>query len=386
MEKKYQVFISSTYEDLKDERRLVQEAILEKKMIPRCMETFSPSDKSQWEIIEKVIEECDCFFLILAGRYGSYDNIDKIGFTEKEFDYAVRLNKPIYAFLHKNIEQLPLEKSETNSTMRQKLKKFRKKAETDRYVGFWVNPYELKAQAINALNNFIDSNPTGGWIQVSKKCAISKVPPVFITTKQQLEDKLSLKERESGATKIRLVNYAGTSFLANKSISTYYDEDWKQWFHDALRGNTILEIVLTKPDTPAAEDAARFKMYPPQGCDIDPALLIAENRNKLGLLYQSINDLRTENPQIKLIARQTEIALPYALFETIFPNNADNHIKVDLYSPLTGSDNERPSFMVYKSENPKLYQHFSKTISNIIHYSEEVFNTTKKEHNNETTL
>lgn len=376
MEKKYQVFISSTYEDLKEERRLVQEAILEKKMIPRCMETFSPSDQSQWEIIEKVIEECDVFFLILAGRYGSYDNNDKIGFTEKEFNYAIKLNKPIYVFLHKNINELPLEKSETNVAMQKRLKKFRNKVKTDRYVGFWTNPYELKSKAISAIDNYIDSDPSGGWIQVGKS-VINNVPPVFITTKQQLEDTLSLKEREGGASKIRLVNYAGTSFLANKSISTYYDEEWEQWFHDALRGKTILEIVLTKPDTPAAEDAVKFKMYPPQGCDIDPYRLIEENRNKLGLLYHSIKELRTENPQIKLIAHQTEIALPYALFETIFPNNIDNHIKVDLYSPLTGNDHERPSFMVYKAENPKLYQHFSTTISNIIQYSEEVFNSMK---------
>jgi uncharacterized protein DUF4062 len=56
---KYQVFISSTYEDLKDERDRVIKAILEMSHIPVGMEMFNAADESQWNIIKRRIEESD---------------------------------------------------------------------------------------------------------------------------------------------------------------------------------------------------------------------------------------------------------------------------------------------------------------------------------------
>ena len=73
-----------------------------------------------------------------------------------------------------------------------------------------------------------------------------------------------------------------------------------------------------------------------------------------------------------LIAKETDIALPYALFETIFEDDSKNHIKVDLYSPLTQNDDNRPSFMVYKSENPDLYKHFAGVIDSIIYQADTI--------------
>ncbi|HDZ8843871.1 TPA: DUF4062 domain-containing protein [Aeromonas dhakensis] len=47
MDKKYQVFISSTYEDLKDEREQVIKSVLEMGHIPVGMEMFSAADEEQ---------------------------------------------------------------------------------------------------------------------------------------------------------------------------------------------------------------------------------------------------------------------------------------------------------------------------------------------------
>ena len=92
MERKYQIFVSSTYEDLKDERKEVVQAILKCNCIPAGMELWPASSKSQWEIIKSVIDESDYYLLIIAGKYGSEgmdDDGKKIGFTEMEFDYAM---------------------------------------------------------------------------------------------------------------------------------------------------------------------------------------------------------------------------------------------------------------------------------------------------------
>lgn len=70
MNKKYQVFVSSTYEDLREERQEVMHALLELDCIPSGMELFPAADEAQWSLIKGVIDECDYYILILGGRYG----------------------------------------------------------------------------------------------------------------------------------------------------------------------------------------------------------------------------------------------------------------------------------------------------------------------------
>lgn len=55
MKKKYQIFISSTYTDLEDERQAVCNAILKMHQIPAGMEQFNAGDSKQWEIMEDAI-------------------------------------------------------------------------------------------------------------------------------------------------------------------------------------------------------------------------------------------------------------------------------------------------------------------------------------------
>lgn len=98
--KKYQVFISSTYEDLQEERKAIVEAILIAGHIPAGMELFSGAGTSI-KIIKRWINESDIYVLLLGGRYGSIyeessDDFDgKISYTEWEYEYAKSLGKPI---------------------------------------------------------------------------------------------------------------------------------------------------------------------------------------------------------------------------------------------------------------------------------------------------
>jgi hypothetical protein len=96
-EKKYQVFVSSTYEDLKEEREQVLKAILEMGHIPVGMELFSAGDEQQWELIKRQIDDSDYYVVVIAHRYGSRDG--NISYTEKEYDYAVSEKIPILGFV-----------------------------------------------------------------------------------------------------------------------------------------------------------------------------------------------------------------------------------------------------------------------------------------------
>ena len=164
MKKKYQVFISSTYTDLKEERMAVTQCLLDNDCMPVGMEQFPASGMTQMEYITKMLDDCDYYILILAGRYGSADT-DGIGFTEKEFDYAVSKKIPIMSFVVTDIGTLPNSKCETNDEARNRLNTFREKVCTGRMVSFYSDIGSLKANVATSVNRCKIDFPTLGWVR-----------------------------------------------------------------------------------------------------------------------------------------------------------------------------------------------------------------------------
>ena len=68
MDKIYQVFVSSTFTDLQEERKEVMQALLELDCMPAGMELFPASNDDQWTLIKRVIDACDYYLLIIGGR------------------------------------------------------------------------------------------------------------------------------------------------------------------------------------------------------------------------------------------------------------------------------------------------------------------------------
>ena len=97
MDRKFQVFISSTYIDLLDERQEAVKAILDAGHIPAGMELFKAGNESQLDVIRRWINESDIFMLILGGRYGSIEPNSKKSYTHLEYEYAIKIHKPIFA-------------------------------------------------------------------------------------------------------------------------------------------------------------------------------------------------------------------------------------------------------------------------------------------------
>ncbi len=164
MEKRYQVFISSTFADLEEERKGVMEAIIGLNCFPAGMEMFPASNKEQFQYIQSVIDESDYYIIIVAGKYGSIAE-DGISYTEKEFDYARGKGIPILAFVKKDIDTLPAEKVERDKVKIKKLEKFRNKVLDGRLVKFWDNGDELKYNLHSSLSHEMKINPRVGWIR-----------------------------------------------------------------------------------------------------------------------------------------------------------------------------------------------------------------------------
>ena len=164
-DKRYQVFLSSTFRDLKEERQAVLDAILQLRHIPAGMEIFPAADSTPWEIIRNIINDSDYYVLVIGGRYGSSE-ADGISYTEREYSLAVELGKPVLAFLHAAPETLPLEKNETEKKIRKKLEAFRKTVEKH-HCKYWRDLATLQTQVLIGLTWAIQTHPTTGWVRAS---------------------------------------------------------------------------------------------------------------------------------------------------------------------------------------------------------------------------
>ena len=141
VERRHQVFISSTFTDLVAERREVIEALLEMDAIPAGMELFAAGNTDQWTLIQQVIDQSDYYLVIIGGRYGSM-TAEGISYTEMEYDYAVERGIPVMGFVHADPDSIPKGKSEMDPDASQKLQEFRAKVQR-KIVRSYSTPAEL---------------------------------------------------------------------------------------------------------------------------------------------------------------------------------------------------------------------------------------------------
>ena len=143
MTRKYQIFVSSTYTDLKEDRDLVIKAILEMGHIPVGMEMFSAADEEQWSVIRRNIEQTDYYVVVVANRYGSVTD-SGISYTEKEYDYAVAQGIPTLGFVLDPTSSWPSNFTDTIPNQVSSLNLFKEKIKK-KHVSFWKNRDDLHA-------------------------------------------------------------------------------------------------------------------------------------------------------------------------------------------------------------------------------------------------
>jgi predicted DNA binding CopG/RHH family protein len=240
MEKKYQVFVSSTYKDLTEERQEVIQALLELDCIPVGMELFPAADDDQWTLIKRLIDDCDYYILIIGGRYGSL-NKEGLSYTQMEYEYALSQEIPIISFLHKNPDNIPTGKSEKAPELLKKLNEFKDLAQK-KMCRYWDNAIDLGSQVSRSLVKLIKDKPRDGWVKAS-------LLPSEDTAKEILTLKSNIELLESELEKAKSAAPEGTENLAQGddavSLSFQVDAQASDWRISTRDENHNLQLLTT---------------------------------------------------------------------------------------------------------------------------------------------
>jgi Domain of unknown function (DUF4062) len=164
MEKRYQIFVSSTFDDLKLERRKVWETLITFNYIVVGMETFPATNEEQFSYIKKQILGSDYYVLILAGRYGTMAD-EQLSYTEKEFGFALESGIPILVFPIDDPSLVEVRKTDQDYEKQKKLEQFRLRTLKGRNVFKWTNADNLALGIIQALQHAVEATPRPGWVR-----------------------------------------------------------------------------------------------------------------------------------------------------------------------------------------------------------------------------
>jgi hypothetical protein len=171
--KKLQVFVSSTYTDLREERQAAVEAILTAGHIPAGMELFAAGDESQMNVIKRWIDESDVYLLILGGRYGSLEPKSQKSYVHLEYDYAVEKGKSLFAvvinedYAKERVTSHPLGLGVFETENAPKLKEFRAHVLT-KMVRFWRDTKDIKLAILETMADLSRREDLTGWIPGSE--------------------------------------------------------------------------------------------------------------------------------------------------------------------------------------------------------------------------
>lgn len=176
MKRKLQIFISSTHDDLVEERQKIMQTILKAGHIPAGMELFRGSSEIK-KIIYQWIDESDVYVIMIGGRYGSIDGVSGKSFTELEFNYACEIGKPIIRiifnedYLKRKQERYKEEEKEIELFEKENISEYNvfvNQVKRKNQVVFPTNIDDLSSEFMIELANIINTykQKLKGWTKI----------------------------------------------------------------------------------------------------------------------------------------------------------------------------------------------------------------------------
>jgi len=148
------VFISSTYEDLKNFRELLWNELKGLDIQILGMEDFGARSSNPLETCMKEIEKCQVYIGIIAYKYGSEEKNSKKSYTQLEYEKAFELNKEILIYIFSD-EGFISPKYIDFDYKANLLLEFKKTLKERHTISFFTQPEELAQKVYNDIRKLI---------------------------------------------------------------------------------------------------------------------------------------------------------------------------------------------------------------------------------------
>ncbi len=205
-DKRYQVFISATYLDLREERGVLLQALPTLGCLPTTVEAHS-QNLSTMVSIRRRIDESDYFILLVGSRYGSLMP-SGVSYTHMEYVYAATKQKPIIILMHESPEIRAADLQEQQVEGKLKFSDFRKVLlrEQPNNIFYWRDSADLANLLRNAIPALIRRHPSVGWVRVGNSAASAELEKQCAALKKRVQELEQEREKWLASTAINTEN------------------------------------------------------------------------------------------------------------------------------------------------------------------------------------
>jgi len=257
------VFISSTFEDLKEYRLAVQNVLVRLETVVKGMEHFGSSPNSPKDECLKIVNESKIFILIVGTRYGYIDNSSGKSMVEIEYLEAKKSNLPILVYVLNTELQPVLPKYVDIGEKADKLKLFKESLVKNHLCSLFTTPEDLALKVAQDLPEQLNKVGVDVKINlkdeiVNEKDSYSILKKFILRPKSTPSVKAKVKIQISSGTKFTSASYRdcllygvppGDTFFFSASFSANETHIGDSYFYAFGKVGDIINDVIGKDAT-----------------------------------------------------------------------------------------------------------------------------------------
>lgn len=193
------------------------------------------------------------------------------------------------------------------------------------------------------------------------------LPNIHMGFRKDIDEPLEkIFDRLSKADCIQFLCHCASTFLGGEDVSRAYQNRAKEYFSGLIQNGDEsvgpdIDIILSGEKENTRQDTILYKMYPTQE-RMAKNEIICYCRDELRKMKQLWEKQGCGN---KLIIRQTNVVLPYALMLAKHRDSEQDYLKLDLYSPGIMDNRFRPSTYIFRESQKELFEHFDNVFKNL---------------------
>ena len=299
---KYHIFLGSTLDDLKNERRDIPRIIMELGHIPVSAEYLDSSAKNHDKLLDKVIEECDFFIAIAAYKYAPKGV--KISPLEAECNIAQKKNIPVISLIIDDKARWKASKKEKENAQIKKLNELKNRLRLGPHET-WLNQTDLCQKLQNLLIMQMNVTPQGGWVRADRAVSpmVANELARLSAENEQLKRQIRIEGGEIVARLREQMKNALKVLALNKVILSFYYATGETW-ENSRKFQYLRIFKLLAPELSIGKTTAEISRF--LGTVLNPDLEKTV-RKDYPIPSNSIKKIMADFSMLKLVKCVNEI-------------------------------------------------------------------------------